>query len=102
MGEWGAAIAGIIAVVSLVSLYTNDDYRPGVYGTLIYFVLGIVYFALAGRNRLVLSPEEEFAMTRGEHGHPETEGYGTTRVEDVAGRPVTPETPPERPPEPVP
>lgn len=29
----------------------------------------------------MLSPEEEFAMTRGEHGHPETEGYGKTRID---------------------
>jgi len=27
-------------------------------------------------------PEEEFALTRGEHGHPETEGYGRTQLED--------------------
>src|SRR5947207_6896762 len=69
----GAAIAGIIAVVALISLYSNSDYRPGVYGTLIYFVFGIAYFAIAGRHRLVLSPEEEFALTSGKHGHPETE-----------------------------
>jgi hypothetical protein len=38
----------------------------------------------------VLSPEEEFALTSGEHGHPETEGYGTTHVTDIqgAGKPV--------------
>ncbi len=83
VGVWGAGIAGIIALVSLVSLYANGDYRPGVYGTLIYFVLGILYFAIAGRHRLVLSPEEEFALTGGEHGHPETEGYGKTHVEEV-------------------
>jgi uncharacterized BrkB/YihY/UPF0761 family membrane protein len=83
VGIWGAAIAGAVALVSLVSLYLNEDYRPGVYGTLIYFLLGIVYFAVAGRHRLVLSPEEEFAMTRGEHGHPEREGYGTTHVSDL-------------------
>jgi ethanolamine permease len=46
-------------------------------------VLGILYFAIAGRHRLVLSPEEEFALTRGDHGHPETEGYGTTHVKDI-------------------
>jgi ethanolamine permease len=40
--------------------------------------IGIAYFALIGRNRLVLSPEEEYAMTGGEHGHPETEGYDVT------------------------
>jgi ethanolamine permease len=83
VGEWGAGIAGAIALVSLISLYSNADYRPGVVGTLVYFVLGMLYFAIAGRHRLVLSPEEEFAMTRGEHGHPETEGYGTTRVTDI-------------------
>jgi ethanolamine permease len=94
VGEWGAGIAGAIAVISLISLYSNTTYRPGVYGTLIYFVLGIAYFAVAGRHRLVLSPEEEFAMTRGEHGHPEREGYGTTRVTDIDAEATAPrETP---------
>ena len=83
VGEWGAGIAGLIALVSLISLYSNTDYRPGVYGTLIYFVLGIAYFAVAGRHRLVLSPEEEFAVTRGEHGRPQLEGYGTTHLTDI-------------------
>jgi ethanolamine permease len=93
VGLWGAAIAGAIALVSLISLYLNDDYRPGVYGTLIYFLLGIVYFAVAGRHRLVLSPEEEFAMTRGEHGDPEREGYGTTHVADIDAEAARRETP---------
>jgi ethanolamine permease len=83
MGVWGAGIAGVIAVVSLISLYSNEDYRPGVYGTLIYFVLGIVYFAVAGRNRLVLSPEEEFALTAGERGVP-GQTFGTSATEQEA------------------
>jgi ethanolamine permease len=83
VGVWGAGIAGLIAFVSLISLYTNDVYRPGVYGTLIYFILGILYFAISGRNRLVLSPEEEFAMTLGERGHPQEEGYGQTHVDQI-------------------
>jgi ethanolamine permease len=94
VGEWGAAVAGLIALVALISLYSNSDYRPGVYGTLIYFVFGVIYFAVSGRHRLVLSPEEEFAITRGEHGRPQREGYGTTRVTDIeAGEAVTKETP---------
>jgi ethanolamine permease len=93
VGIWGAAIAGAIALVSLISLYSNEDYRPGLYGTLIYFLLGIVYFAIAGRHRLVLSPEEEFAMTRGEHGHPQREGYGTTHVTDIEPEADRKETP---------
>jgi ethanolamine permease len=88
-------MAGAIALVSLISLYSNSVYRPGVVGTLVYFVLGVLYFAIAGRHRLVLSPEEEFALTSGEHGHPETEGYGTTHVTDIqgTGEPVEPEKP---------
>jgi ethanolamine permease len=84
VGIWGAGIAGVIAIVSLISLYSNEDYRPGVYGTLIYFVLGILYFAIAGRHRLVLSPEEEFALTQGEQGIPAAEGYSTSQEQQEA------------------
>jgi ethanolamine permease len=81
VGIAGAAIAGIIAVGSLISLYSNEDYRPGVYGTLIYFLIGILYFAIAGRHRLVLSPEEEFALTEGSSGVPAQEGFATSAAE---------------------
>jgi ethanolamine permease len=81
VGEWGAAIAGVIAVVSLISLYTNDDYRPGVWGTLIYYVVGLLYFALVGRHKLVLSPEEEFALTQGQRGIPQEEAFVATKEE---------------------
>jgi ethanolamine permease len=69
-GEAGALVAGVIALVALVSIFLNVDYRPGVYGVAVYFILGIIYFAIAGRHRLVLSPEEEFALTKGELGVP--------------------------------
>jgi ethanolamine permease len=36
-----------------------------VIGVAIWFTVGIIYFALFGRHRLVLSPEEEFALTKG-------------------------------------
>jgi ethanolamine permease len=83
IGAPGAVVAGLIALLSLVSLYLTPSYRPGVLGVAIWFLLGIVYFAIAGRHRLVLSPEEEFALTKGEHGHPEVEGYGTTQVSET-------------------
>ncbi len=96
-GVPGAAIAGAIAILSLVTMFTNDDYRPGLYGVAAYYVLGVIYFAIAGRHRLVLSPEEEFALTKGERGVPEV-SYGTSAAEQEAilrgGRPqVPPETP---------
>ena len=82
VGVWGAAIAGAIALVALVSLFLNADYRPGVVGTLIYFLIGIAYFAVAGRHKLVLSPEEEFALSQGQYGaNLEEEGYGAMSVD---------------------
>ena len=84
VGIPGAAIAGVIALVALVSLFLNPDYRPGVVGTLVYFLLGVAYFAIAGRHKLVLSPEEEFAMTQGKYGvNLEEEGYGAVSVTDI-------------------
>lgn len=83
VGVPGAVIAGVIALAALVATFLYEPFRPGVYGVAIWFLLGILYFAIAGRHKLVLSPEEEFAMTLGEHGHPETEGYGTTTVADT-------------------
>jgi ethanolamine permease len=83
-GVPGAVIAGALAAVSLVACFLNDAYRKGVYGVAIYYGLGVLYFAIAGRNRLVLSPEEEFALTQGEHGIPQEEGYTTSREEQEA------------------
>ena len=60
--------------VSLVAIFLNSAYRPGVYGVAIYYVLGVLYFAIAGRNRLVLSPGGGVRLTQGEHGHPEDRG----------------------------
>jgi ethanolamine permease len=86
LSKWGvpgAYLAGVIAIVSLVSIFLNADYRPGVYGVAIYYLLGVVYFAVAGRNRLVLSPEEEFALTQGERGVPQ-ESYETDKASQEA------------------
>jgi ethanolamine permease len=66
LGIPGAAIAGAIALVSLGAILYNADYRPGVYGVAIVYLVAIAYFAAAGRHRLVFSPEEEFAMTAGQ------------------------------------
>jgi len=34
-----------------------------------------IAFAVYGRHRLVLSPEEEYALSGGLHGDPQKEGY---------------------------
>jgi ethanolamine permease len=59
----GAVVAGIISLVALVATFLNEAYRPGVYGVAIWFLVAIAYFGLAGRHKLVLSPEEEFALS---------------------------------------
>lgn len=82
-GVPGAVIAGLLAATSLVAIFLNEAYRPGVYGVAIYYVLGVLYFAVAGRNRLVLSPEEEFALTQGQQGVPQ-ETYVTGAAEQEA------------------
>jgi ethanolamine permease len=83
VGEWGALAAAAIALVSLGSLFWNADYRAGVVGSAIFYAVALAYFAVSGRHRLILSPEEEFAVTRGDHGDPAAEGYGKTRLEDI-------------------
>jgi len=83
IGIWGAGIGAVIALLSLAACFWRDDYRPGVVGVAIFYLVALAYFALRGRHQLILSPEEEFALTGGQHGHPETEGYGTTSVADI-------------------
>jgi len=69
VGEWGALVAAAIALVTLIAIFWNADYRPGVYGVAAFYVVALVYFAVAGRHRLVLSPEEEFALGHGHFAH---------------------------------
>ena len=44
-------------------------YRNGVYATAVWYALGLLYFATVGRHRLVLSPEEKFALSGGKSAH---------------------------------
>jgi len=66
-GKPGAWITAAIASVTIYYQLSDATYRAGVLGVAVWFGLGILYFALVGRHRLVLSPEEEFAIQqRGE------------------------------------
>ena len=80
LGIPGASATVLIAIVTLYYQLQDPVYRNGVYAALAWYVLGILYFIFIGRHKLVLSPEEEFAISGGQHGHPEREGYGTTKV----------------------
>lgn len=69
VGVLGAAIAGVIAAGTLVILPFNESYRSVIFGVAAFFFVGLLYFAIVGRHRLVLSPEEEFAMGHGAGVH---------------------------------
>jgi ethanolamine permease len=62
LGISGAAIAGIIALLTLETLFRNPDYNKGVIGASVWLILGIGYYAAYARHRLVLAPEEEAAF----------------------------------------
>ena len=60
-GVLGPMLTIIIAAVTMYVQLTDPVYRQGVLWVAVWFAIGIAYFALVGRNRLILSPEEEFA-----------------------------------------
>jgi ethanolamine permease len=62
VGVPGAAVTIVIAVVTLFYQVQDPNFFKGVIWVVLWLVVGIIYFALVGRNRLILSPEEEFAL----------------------------------------
>ena len=62
LGIPGAIVTIVIAVVTLIYQLQQELFLKGVIWVILWCVVGIIYFALIGRNKLILSPEEEFAM----------------------------------------
>lgn len=62
LGIGGAVVTIVIALVTLYYQVQDPLFSKGVLWVGVWFVLAIVYFALVGRHKLILSPEEEFAM----------------------------------------
>lgn len=62
LGVPGAVLTIAIALVTLYFQLSDPVYRGGVLWVALWFAVGIAYFALVGRKRLILSPEEEFAQ----------------------------------------
>lgn len=62
----GAVATLVIALMTIYFQLSDSTYRIGVIGVALWLAVGIGYFACIGRHRLILSPEEEFAMQRGE------------------------------------
>ena len=58
----GASLTILIATVTVYYQLTGLIYRQGVLWMGGWFAVGILYFTLIGAHRLILSPEEEFAL----------------------------------------
>lgn len=64
LGVPGAVVALVIAVVTLVALFITDPiYQKVVVGAAIWYGLGLLWFAFYARKRLVMAPEESFALS---------------------------------------
>lgn len=62
LGIPGAIVTIIIAVVTLLYQVQDPNFSKGVFWVIVWFAVAILYFAAVGRKKLILSPEEEFAM----------------------------------------
>lgn len=62
LGVPGAIVTIVIAAVTIGFQLADPVYRAGVIGVAAWFAVAIAYFALVSRHRLILSPEEEFAL----------------------------------------
>ncbi|MGB5548646.1 MAG: ethanolamine permease [Polyangiales bacterium] len=63
LGVPGAVLALLIALVTLVALFVTDPiYQKVVIGAAVWYGLGLLWFGVYARRRLVLAPEESFAL----------------------------------------
>ncbi|TIN32888.1 MAG: amino acid permease, partial [Mesorhizobium sp.] len=62
LGVPGAVLTIIIGVVTLLYQIQDANFTKGVVWVALWFAIAIVYFGLVGRHKLILSPEEEFAL----------------------------------------
>ncbi|MBG0718038.1 amino acid permease [Microbacterium sp. 2C] len=64
-GVPGAVTAAIIAALIFVGFLLNPTYLPAIVAIVIVYAIILIGFAFHYRHRLVLSPEEEYAITDG-------------------------------------
>lgn len=80
-GVPGAVIAAFISALIFLGFLLNVTFQPAIVAIIIVYAVILVGFALYGRHQLVLSPEEEYALSGGMHRDPQAEGYDTMEPE---------------------
>ena len=81
VGNTGAIVAGVLAAITFVGVLFNEAYRPAIVAIAVVYAIGLIAFAVLGRHRLILSPEEEYAMSGGLHRDPAVEDYSALEAE---------------------
>src|SRR5262249_9373816 len=64
-GTAGAVVTIVIALLTVLYQLFDPVYRQGVIWVAVWFAVAVFYFTLVGRHRLILSPEEKFALEAG-------------------------------------
>lgn len=67
-GVYGAWAAAGISALIFVGFLLNATFQPAIIAIAIIYVIALAIFAVYGRHHLVLSPEEEYALTAGHTG----------------------------------
>ena len=83
-GVPGAVTAAVISALIFVGFLLNEAFQPAIIGIIIVYAVILAGFALYARHQLVLSPEEEYALSGGLHSDPQAEGYDAME-KDVFG-----------------
>ncbi|WP_203581889.1 amino acid permease [Microbacterium hibisci] len=86
-GITGAVIAAAIALLIFVGFLLNPTFLPAIIAIAVVYVVLLLGFGLFFRHRLVLSPEEEYAISGGSHGDPQAEGYDAMEPEVFGDKP---------------
>jgi ethanolamine permease len=77
----GAVIAAAISALIFLGFLLNPTFQPAIIAIGVVYAIILIGFAVFFRHRLVLSPEEEYAISGGEHRDPQAEGYDAMETE---------------------
>lgn len=80
-GVPGAVTAAVISALIFLGFLLNVTFQPAIIAIIAVYVVILAAFAIYGRHQLVLSPEEEYALSGGQHRDPQAEGYDTMEPE---------------------
>jgi ethanolamine permease len=83
----GAIIALVVSVLVFFGFFINEAARPAIVAIAVVYIVILIGFALFFRHRLVLSPEEEYALSEGKHWDPQAEGYDVMEKEVFGDKP---------------